>query len=146
LTILHHQSSILPTIEESTANSEEHSPRRIDPRFSFPKESSPMMALASPRTAYPTDLTDAQWRQIAPLLPDDRPKGRHRVTSLREVVSAIHYRDQTGCPWRMLPDDFPAWGTVYSYYRRWNRAGILAEIRQALSRGQSPEENAGRLS
>ncbi len=92
-----------------------------------------MMALTSLKTTHPSNLTDQEWRQIEPLLPEEKPKGRHRVIDLRRVVSAIAYRDQTGCPWRMLPDDFPAWGTVYSYYRRWNRSGLLAEIRQILS-------------
>lgn len=97
------------------------------------------MALTSPQTTYPNDLTEDQWGSIRPLLPNDKPKGRRRATSLREVVSAISYRDRVGCPWRMLPEDFPAWGTVYSYYRRWNRAGILAEIRQILAMGQESE-------
>jgi transposase len=92
-----------------------------------------MMALTSPQPTFPSDVTDDQWQLIKPLLPEEKPKGRHRVTNLREVVSAIGYRDQTGCPWRTLPGEFPPWGTVYSYYRRWNRAGLLAEIRQILN-------------
>jgi transposase len=100
-----------------------------------------MMALTSPQTTYPSDLTDAEWRLIQPLLPEDKPKGRHRVTNLRAVVSAIRYRDQFGCPWRMLPDDFPAWGTIYSYYRRWSRAGVLAEIHAVLNRRPESSED-----
>ncbi len=93
-----------------------------------------MSDAALPRTAYPSDLTDEQWEQVAPLLPEESPLGRHRATDLREVVSAIHYRDQVRCPWRMLPVEFPAWGTVYSYYRRWNRDGTLSKLRRILKR------------
>jgi transposase len=81
---------------------------------------------------YPSDVSDHQWRLIEPWLPEEKPKGRQRVTNLRDVVSAINYRDQTKCPWRMLPHDFPAWGTVYSYYRRWNQDGTLAKLRNLL--------------
>lgn len=88
------------------------------------------------RSPFSSDLTEEQWRQIRPLLPDEKPHGRHRVTDLREVVNAINYRDQFGCPWRSLPTVFPAWGTVYSYYRRWNRDGTLAELR-AISTPQT---------
>ena len=93
-----------------------------------------MIDVSSPGIAYSKDLTDAEWERIAPLLPEEKRFGRHRVTNLREVVSAINYRDQIGCPWRMLPDDFPPWGTVYSYYRRWNRDGTLPKLRTILKR------------
>ncbi len=91
-----------------------------------------MTTLSSSRTQYPSDLTDWQWRSIASLLPEEKFRGRRRETNLRDVLNAINYRDQTGCPWRMLPHDFPAWGTVYSYYRRWNRDGLLAKLRKLL--------------
>ncbi|MCA9055342.1 MAG: transposase [Planctomycetaceae bacterium] len=65
--------------------------------------------------------------------------GRPRQTGLREVASAIAYRWKTGCPWRMLPHDFPPWGTVYTYFREWERAGILPELKSLLrNRGRVP--------
>lgn len=92
-----------------------------------------MMNSPTSRAAFPSDLTEDQWRQIRPLLPDEKPKGRHRVTDLRDVVNAIRYREQSGCSWRSLPTEFPAWGTVYSYFRRWNRDGTLADLREILT-------------
>ncbi len=67
---------------------------------------------------YPTDLTDEEWVQIAPLLPSPARTGRRRVVDLREVLNALRYLVRTGCGWRLLPKDFPAWQTVYWWFRR----------------------------
>ena len=84
------------------------------------------------RIAYPSDVSDEQWRHIEPLIPAERPRGRHRETDPREIVNAISYRWATGCVWRMLPHDFPAWGTVYCYFRNWLRDGTLQKLRSEL--------------
>ena len=57
---------------------------------------------------YPTDLTDAEWEIIKPLLPPAKTGGRPRTTKLREVFNAIQYMAGSGCQWRMLPSDLPA--------------------------------------
>ncbi|MCA9115707.1 MAG: transposase [Planctomycetaceae bacterium] len=84
------------------------------------------------RLAYPSDLTDTQWKRLEPLLPAEKPRGRQRFTSLREVVNGINYRWSTGCVWRMLPHDFPPWTTVYTYYRQWLNDGTLLQIHDSL--------------
>lgn len=87
------------------------------------------------RKAYPSDPDDLQWRRLRSLLPQPpEGLGRPRETDLRDVVAAINYRWSTGCSWRMLPHDFPPWATVYAYFRRWERAGILTELREILLR------------
>jgi len=50
----------------------------------------------------------------------------------RELVNAMVYVLRSGCPWRLLPHEFPAWGTVYYYFRRWQREGVWEQILQAL--------------
>jgi putative transposase len=72
-----------------------------------------------PTQRYDTDLTDAAWAVVAPLLPAARPGGRPRSTNIRAVVNAVFYLLRTGCQWRLLPREFPAWGTVYYYFRTW---------------------------
>jgi len=62
---------------------------------------------------YETDLTDAAWELVKPLLPAARHGGRPRTTDVRTVVNAIFYLLRTGCQWRLLPHQFPPWGTVY---------------------------------
>jgi transposase len=97
------------------------------------------------RLPYPSDLTDAQWKRVEPLLPPGKPLGRHRSTSMREVVNGINYRWATGCVWRMLPHDFPPWTTVYTWYRQWQHDGTLVQIRQTLfgrSRRRRPASRA----
>ncbi len=84
------------------------------------------------RRAYPTDLTDAQWAAIAPMIPDARPGGRPRKAGRREIVDAILYFLRAGCAWRLLPHDFPPWQTVYYYLRRWEREGVWVRIHHAL--------------
>jgi putative transposase len=59
------------------------------------------------RPRYPSDLTDAQWARLAPLLPDAKPGGHPRTVDLREVVNAAVYVLRDGCRWRALPHDFP---------------------------------------
>lgn len=86
------------------------------------------------RQRYPTDLPDERWQVISPLIPPAKALGRPRAQSLREIVNAIHYHLETGCAWRMLPHDFPPWGTVYSYYRKWRRTGVLRQLQEQLVR------------
>jgi len=87
------------------------------------------------RQGYPSDLTDAQWELISPLIP--RPKsgkagGRPRTSDMREVVNAILYLNRSGGSWRMLPHDFPLWPTVHDYYRKWRRDGMWKKLHDAL--------------
>jgi transposase len=84
------------------------------------------------RKGYSTDLTDAQWALIEPLIPAAQPGGRPRSVDLREVVDAVLYLLRTGCSWRRLPNDLPPWGTVHSYYRRWRLDGTWERIHDAL--------------
>lgn len=102
------------------------------------------------RKAYPTDLTDEQWALIAPLVMQPKGKpGRPREVDTREVVNAILYVVRTGCQWRMLPHDFPAWQTVYYYFNKWSRDGTWHQIMTLLRRivrqleGHDPEPTAG---
>lgn len=81
---------------------------------------------------YPTNLTDAQWALIARHLPPERQGGRPRRTDLRAVVDAILYLLRTGCQWRMLPADFPPWGTVWWYFRRWRLDGVWVRLHRVL--------------
>ena len=94
------------------------------------------------RQRYPTDLTDAQWAIIEPLLPAAKPGGRPRSADLREVVNAILYLLRTGCAWRMLPHDFPPWGTVWAYFRRWRDDGTLERLHDALRDAGPPGRRA----
>jgi putative transposase len=81
---------------------------------------------------YPTDLTDAQWCVLAPLVPPAKPGGRPRAVDIRAVLNGIFYHARGGASWRMLPRDLPPWGTVHSYYRQWRRDGTRPRIHAAL--------------
>lgn len=85
-------------------------------------------------TGYPSDLSDAQWKRIASMIPAARPGGRPRRCSTRELLNAMFYVVRTGCAWRMLPHDFPAWQTVYYYFRRWQSDGTWQKIHDSLRR------------
>ena len=69
---------------------------------------------------YDTDLTDAGWALVAPLLPAAKAGGRPRTTDLRVILNAIFYLLRSGCQWRLLPREFPPWNTVYYYFRSWD--------------------------
>ena len=81
---------------------------------------------------YSTDLTDEEFAVMEPYFPAAKPLGRPRKTDLREVVNAILYVLRTGCPWNLLPKDFPPTSTVYGYFRRWQMDGIWASMHHAL--------------
>ena len=81
---------------------------------------------------YASDLTDAEWALIDPLMPERRPTGRPRTTELRDVFDAILYVATTGCQWRMLPNDFPPVSTVRGYFYAWRNDGLLDEMNRAL--------------
>jgi putative transposase len=103
------------------------------------------------RPAYPSDLTDAQWARLAPLLPPAKPGGHPRTVDLREVVNGILYRLREGCTWRALPHDLPPWGTVHAYFRHWRRDGTWRRVHDALraqvrvAAGRDPTPSAGCL-
>ena len=84
------------------------------------------------RAPYPSDLTDRQWRRLAPLIPPAKPGGRPRSADMREVVNAILYVLRNGVVWRALPHDFPPWKTAYHYFRAWRKDGTWEHIHDAL--------------
>jgi len=84
------------------------------------------------RRRYDTDLTDAQWEVLAPLIPDARAGGRPRKSTSRELVDAILYLLRAGVAWRLLPHDLPPWQTLYYYLRRWQREGVWERIHHTL--------------
>ena len=94
------------------------------------------------RKPYPTDVSDAQWAIIEPLIPAAKHGGRKRTVCMREVINAIFYLLRSGCAWRMMPHDFPAWQTVYGYFRCWRDAGVWEQINDALR--EAVREEAGR--
>lgn len=91
---------------------------------------------------YSSDISDAEWALLAPLLPSAKPGGRPRTTELREVVNALFYLLRSGGAWRLLPHDFPPWQTVYDYFRRWRQPGLWEQIHTTFRR--RVREQAGR--
>jgi transposase len=81
---------------------------------------------------YPSDLTDAEWALVAPLLPPAKRGGRRRTVDLREVVNGIMYVLGTGCQWRAIPKDLPPRSTVFDYLDLWGWDGTLDRIHHEL--------------
>ena len=82
---------------------------------------------------YPTDLTDAQWNLLEPLLPKAKKRGR-RPTDRRRILNGLLYCVRAGCVWRLLPKEYGPWETVYGYFRRWRRSGLWVRIHDILRR------------
>ena len=81
---------------------------------------------------YPSDLTDAEWALIAPLIPPGKSGGGKRTVDLREVVNGLMYILSTGCQWRALPKDLPPRSTVHDYLGLWSWDGTLDRIHHGL--------------
>ena len=96
-----------------------------------------------------TDLSDGEYAVLAPLLPEPRPTGRPRRHPLRMILNGIAYVLRTGCQWRLLPQEFPPWQTVYHYFRQWRLDGTWERIHTALREqvrravGRNPQPSAG---
>jgi putative transposase len=71
--------------------------------------------MSPPLRPYPSDLSDAEWANLAPLIPPAKPGGRPRKWPMRTILDGIFYVLRSGCAWRLLPHDFPPWQTVYHY-------------------------------
>ena len=81
----------------------------------------------------PSDLTDAEWEILEPLLPPRGKRGRPPVWDYRQIVEAILYLLRGGLPWRMLPPGlFPPMTTVQHYFYRWSAMGVWKSINHAL--------------
>jgi len=96
--------------------------------------------------SYPSDLTDAEWAIVAPLVPEPKTNGRRATISRRALLNAMFYITKTGCGWEWLPHDFPKLKTVYHYFRLWRLSGVWEAIhttlreavRRSLSRDVQP--------
>ena len=100
------------------------------------------------RKTYTTDLSDAEWACLKTHLPAAKLPSRLRAHSLRDVFDAIFYVLRSGCPWRMLPGDFPPWSTVYYHFRRfrlsglWHRAFAILRAAERKRVGRDPDASA----
>jgi putative transposase len=98
------------------------------------------------RQAYPTDLNDTEWEQIAQYLPEKSPTGAPRTIAWREILNGIFYVVKNGCTWRSLPHDLPKWKTVYHYFRSLRMQGLWEKmnhkIREAVRQAEGREAQA----
>ena len=94
---------------------------------------------------YPSDLTDAEWQLIKPLIPPAKRGGGKRTVNMREVVNGVMYVLSTGCQWRYIPKDLPPRSTVNGYFCLWGWDGTLEKIHHVLyvkCREQAERERA----
>jgi putative transposase len=101
------------------------------------------------KRSYSTDLTDAEWKCLKLHVPGPNKRGRPKTHTTREILSAIFYVLKSGCPWRLLPRDFPPWETVYWWFRRWRLDGTFERLNATLRgvlrvrSGRNPLPSAG---
>jgi putative transposase len=101
------------------------------------------------RKPYRTDLTDAQWKLIKPLIPPAKPGGRPRGVDMREVLNTLLYQARTGCQWELLPHDLLPKSTVWDYFAQWRGDGTWRRMVDALRKkvrvaeGRAPTPRVG---
>lgn len=91
---------------------------------------------------YPSNMTDDEWRLVAPLIRPAKRGGRPRTVNVREVLNAIFYVLATGCQWQALPKDFPPKSTVWDYLDLWEWDGTIERVHHVLY--VAVREQAGR--
>jgi len=95
---------------------------------------------------YPSDLTNAEWALVEPMIPPARRGGRPRDVNVREVLNAIFYVLSTGCQWNALPRDLPPKSTAHYYFMLWDwdrtleriHYGLYVAAREQVGREASP--------
>ena len=98
---------------------------------------------------YFTDLSDEEWRCIGPHLPESKGRGRPKIQGSRAILNAVFYILKSGCPWRLLPKDFPPWKSVYDWFRKWRIDGTFEHLNASLREllrarsGRHPLPSAG---
>ena len=101
-------------------------------RWKIDKQVTRLLSCTMNRKTYPSDVNDAEWLLIEPLLPARQHMGRPREVDVREIINGIFYVLREGCSWRALPHDLPPWQTVYNYFRHWQRLGVWQKVNLAL--------------
>jgi putative transposase len=100
------------------------------------------------KRSYSTDLSNAEWECIEPHIPAPSKRGRPRIHGTRIILDAIFYVLKSGCPWRLLPHDFPPWCNVYYYFRRWSLDGTWERVNRTIREllrarlGRNPQPSA----
>jgi len=98
-----------------------------DERFAMPWNETDREKYAVIRTRYASDLSDAEFALIEPLLPARKARGR-KPTDARAILNALFYMVRTGCPWRYLPKDFPPFTTVQNRFYAWRDSGLWEQV------------------
>ena len=94
------------------------------------------------RKRYPSDVSDAEWAILEPLVPAVKAGGRPAKWTRREIVNGIFYLLRSGEAWRLLPHDLPPWQTIYHYFRQWRNDGTWETINARLR--EPVRQRAGR--
>ena len=81
---------------------------------------------------YPSDLTDAEWFLVKPLIPRAKRGGNKRTVNVRDLVDGLMYVLSTGCQWTAIPKDLPPRSTVNGYFKRWQHDRTLDRLHHAL--------------
>ncbi len=103
------------------------------------------------RTPYPSDLTEAQWQLLEPLVPAAKTRGRRAQYERREILNGVLYITRNGCAWRALPHDLPPWSLVHYYFWHWKQDQTWQSIHDALRElvrtqmGRHPQPSAAVL-
>lgn len=106
------------------------------------------MEAAAPHRPYTSDLTDAEWALLEPLLPPPQGAGRRPSIPRRQIVNGLLYLERTGCQWRNIPREFGYWGTIRYHFDRWTQDGTLERIHTTLReqvrqrQGRHPQPSA----
>ena len=81
---------------------------------------------------YASDLSDREWAILEPFIPPAKTGGRPRSVEMRQILNGVFYLLRSGCAWRLLAHNYPAWSTVYDYFRKWRNQGIWEQMVRTL--------------
>ena len=78
-------------------------------------------------------LTDEQWQKILPVLKSFPEIRLGAGRDCRRFLEAVLWITRSGSQWRLLPNSYGNWNSVFKRFDRWSKLGVFEKLFEHLS-------------